>query len=83
MSDQVLVPSLPMDEAIVVTPDCTLVIKEPSRACSLTLEDNSVARSAAVLEILKTESLATPAHFAALTLMLDIDDVNGSPFDDD
>lgn len=78
MSDQVFVPSLPIDEAMFVTPYCTFVNNEPSLACSDTFEVNSVALSAAVLDILKTESLATPAHLAAFTLMLDSDEANRS-----
>jgi hypothetical protein len=44
-------------------------------------DDNSVALPAAVLDNLKTESLATPAHLAALTLIFEIDDVKASGFD--
>jgi hypothetical protein len=40
-----------------------------------------VALSAAVLENLKTESFATPAHLAALTLMFEMDAANKSGFD--
>lgn len=83
MSDHVFVPNLPTDEAMLVTPDCTLVISEPSLACSVTFEPNSVALSAAVFESLKTESLATPAHFAAFKLTLDRDDVSRSGLDDE
>lgn len=78
MSDQVFVPNLPIDDAIVVTPDWTLVNNEPSFACSLTFEESSVAFSAAVFESLNTESLATPAHFAALTLMFDREEARRS-----
>ena len=82
MSDQVFVPSLPTEEAMVVTPDCTLVSNEPSFACSLTFEPSSVAFSAAVLESLKTESFATPAHFAAFKLTLDSEEANRSGFEE-
>jgi hypothetical protein len=40
-----------------------------------------VALSAAVFENLKTESFATPAHLAALTLIFEIDAANKSGFD--
>ena len=82
MSDQVFVLSLLTLEAMVVTPDCTLVSSVPSLACSPTLELNSVAFSAAVFENLKTESFATPAHLAALTLMLESDAVSASALDE-
>lgn len=76
MSDHVFVPSLLMFDARLVTPDWTLFISVPSLACSLTLDVNSVALSAAVFENLKTELLATSAHFTALLLKFDIDVAN-------
>lgn len=83
ISDHVFVPSLPMVEAILVTPDWTLFSRLPSFACSLTFEDNSVALSAAVLENFTTESFATPAHLVALTLILEIDDASNSWLEDE